>query len=993
LKVKTDHKKKFSMKKFSLLALLIVLLAFSACRKPQKPVDDVNPFIGTGGHGHTFPGATVPFGMVQLSPDTRLEGWDGCSGYHYDDTVVYGFSHTHLSGTGIADYGDILLMPTTERYYFDNGYKSGTKNGYASRFDKKTEKASPGYYTVKLSDYGIKVELTATKRAGFQCYTFPEGKKAFVTLDLTHRDKVLASGFKQVDAYTIQGMRRSRSWAQDQYLYYYIQFNQPIKKLYLSVNDTLRKGQTEAHSTDIKVAFGFGKLKNHILLVKTGISAVSIDGARKNLKAEIPGWDFNRVRQQARADWEKALNKIQIKADKTTRVIFYTALYHTMIAPNLYMDIDGKYRGTDLKIHQAKDFTNYTVFSLWDTFRATHPLYTLIDRHKDLEFIRTFLHQYENGGQLPVWELAGNYTGCMIGYHSVPVIVDAWEKGIRNFDEQEAYRAMKHSAMQDHLGLSAYKKYGYIPMDKESASVSKTLEYAYDDWCIAQMAKALNKPDDYRYFIRRAQSYKNLFDPQTGFMRPKSDGIWKYPFDPTEVDFNYTEANAWQYTFFVPQDVTGLMQLMGGNQKFARKLDLLFTTKQKLSGRHQPDITGLVGQYAHGNEPSHHIAYLYDYAGQPWKTQKMVRHIMKEMYNNQPDGLAGNEDCGQMSAWYVLSAMGIYSVTPGSVIYAIGSPALQQATLHLENGKSFTIEAQNFSLQNVYIQSATLNGKPYNKSYITQQNIMQGGKLSLVMGPHPNKKWGVGKGNMPVSAITDNPIVPVPFSNAKHKVFVHSLKVRFSDVEKGVKIFYRTENDPGHFWLEQTHPIPVNKNVTFQYYAQKGLEVSDTVITRLLRFPEGRSIKLYSRPDRQYTGGSDSALIDGLYGGDDFSSGRWLGFQGIDLRADINLGRTQRIALCSARFLQNIYSWIFMPQYVTFSVSTDGKHFRRIGTVKNKVPERAQGNIIKSFTLKLPQPVRAKYVRIFAKSLGQCPPWHKGYPGKAWIFTDEVTIK
>ncbi len=981
------------MKKLFFFLFLPVLVAFAACRKPQTAVGLVNPFIGTGGHGHTFPGATVPFGMVQLSPDTRLEGWDGCSGYHYDDTVIYGFSHTHLSGTGIADYCDILLMPTTGRYYLRNGYKSGTDNGYASRFYKNSEKAAPGYYTVKLSDYGITVELTATKRAGFQRYTFPTGKKAFVTLDLTHRDKVLQSEFKQIDAYTVEGMRRSQSWAQDQFIYYYIKFSQPVKKLFLAVNDTLRPGKTEARSPNIKVAFAFGKLKKPVLLVKTGISAVSMDGARKNLEKEIPGWDFLSVRQQARKAWEKALHKIVIKADKTTKTIFYTALYHTMLAPNLFMDADGQYRGTDLKIHQAKGFTNYTVFSLWDTFRATHPLYTIIDRQKDLDFIKTFLHQYENGGQLPVWELAGNYTGCMIGYHAVPVIVDAWMKGITGFNVEEAYRAMKQSAMQNHLGLSAYKKYGYIPSDKASASVSRTLEYAYDDWCIARMAKVLQKKEDYRYFIRRAQSYKNIFDPQTGFMRPKSDGIWKSPFDPTEVDFNYTEANAWQYTFFVPQDISGLMKLMGGKERFARKLDHLFTTKQKLSGRHQPDITGLIGQYAHGNEPSHHIAYLYDYAGQPWKTQAMVHTIMKKMYSDKPDGLAGNEDCGQMSAWYVMSALGFYPVTPGLPLYAIGTPAVEKASLHLENGKTFVVEAQNLTPQNFYIQSATLNGKPYNKSYLSQQTILEGGKLVFRMGPQPDTHWGTGKRNTPVSAVTDNLIVPLPYTNLKHKVFTGELKVRFSDVEKGVKIFYkRVDGIPGR-WRRAGQPVSVRNSETLHCFAQRDTAKSKTVDIRLVRFPEGRSIRLYTRPGKQYTAGGDSALIDGLYGGNDFSSGGWMGFQGTDLKADIDLGKALRVTAFSARFLQNIYSWIFMPQYVSFSISTDGKHFRHVGEIKNHVSEHLQGTFIKSFTLRLPHPVTARFVRVLAKNRGQCPPWHKGYPGKAWIFTDEITIR
>ena len=983
------------MKRLLFPLALVLLFVVSACRsRHEQPVDYVDPFIGTGGHGHTFPGATVPFGMVQLSPDTRLEGWDGASGYHYNDSVIYGFSHTHLSGTGISDYCDILLMPTSGKYYLNNGYKTGVDNGYASRFRKKTEKASPGYYAVKLEDYGIDVELTATKRAGFQKYTFPKNKKAFVTLDLTHRDKVLASSFRQINAYEVEGMRRSQSWAKDQYIYYFIRFNRPVKQLYLAVNDTLVAHQTQASGKNIKVAFGFGKLKDEdVLLVKTGISAVSTEGAQKNLNKEIPRWDFDTIRAQARASWNKELSKIQVKADKVTKTIFYTALYHTMIEPNLYMDVDGKYRGTDLKIHQAKGFTNYTVFSLWDTFRATHPLYTLIERKRDAEFIKTFIHMYENGGQLPVWELAGNYTGTMIGYHSVSVIADAWAKGIRGFDAEKAFEAMKHSAMEDHLGLAAYKKYGYIPADKESESVSKTLEYAYDDWSIAQMAKALNKPADYKYFIQRAQSYKNLYDPQTGFMTPKINGLWKDPFNPTEVDFNYTEANAWQYTFFVPQDVSGLMKLMGGKEKFAEKLDKLFTTSNKLTGREQPDITGLIGQYAHGNEPSQQIAYLYDYAGKPWKTQAIVHKILYEMYADKPNGLAGNDDCGQMSAWYVLSAMGFYSVTPGSDIYAIGTPVLNETRINLENGKSFVIKSENLTKENKYIQSARLNDVAYNKSYLTQQTIMHGGELDFVMGPKPNKQWGSQPDDVPVSQITHDLILPVPYTNAKKRVFVRPVSVGLFDVDSSAVIHYTTDNKiPANRWKLYTKPLVINKTTTINYIAVKDTLQSKVTYLNLVRFPKGRSIKLFTRPSSQYTAGGDSALIDGLFGGNDFRSGAWQGYQGVDLNAVIDLGKTATISYLSVHFLQDLYSWIFMPEYVTFSVSADGKHFRLLGKVNNTVPENKWGSIMENFTLRI-KPVKARYVRVLGKSIINIPRWHKGRGHKAYIFADEITVK
>jgi len=559
------------MKNNCLLAFFLIIGIYS-CQN-NNPADYVDPFIGTGGHGHTYPGATMPFGMVQLSPDTRLEGWDGCSGYHYSDSIIYGFSHTHLSGTGIPDYCDILLMPTTDKYYLKNGYKGDINEGYGSRFIKKTELVKPGFYSVKLDDYGIFVELTTSQRVGFHKYIFPTNKNAFVTIDLTHRDEVLESSLKQINDFEIEGMRRSRDWSKDQYVFFVARFNEPIKNLNLAINDTVKPELKEAKSKNIKAGIDFGTLNNKQLLVKVGISAVSCEGARQNLETEIPHWDFRMIREAAYEEWNKELNKINIKTNKTSKTIFYTALYHTMVVPNLFMDTDGKYRGTDLQIHQAEDFTNYTVFSLWDTYRAAHPLYTIIDQTRTTDYIKTFIHQYINGGRLPVWELAGYETNCMIGYHAIPVIADAYLKGISDFDLGNAMEAMKHSAMLDHFGLESYKKYGFIPADKESESVSKTLEYAYDDWCIAQMAKSLGKNEDYIYFIQRAQSFKNLYDPSTGFMRAKMFGAWKHPFDPAEVDFNYTEANAWQYSFYVPQDVSGLINLMGGKEAFVAKLD------------------------------------------------------------------------------------------------------------------------------------------------------------------------------------------------------------------------------------------------------------------------------------------------------------------------------------------------------------------------------------------------------------------------------------
>ena len=692
----------------SVLGLAIIMLfSFAKVEKGIPPINYVNPFIGTGGHGHNFPGPTVPFGMVQLSPDTRLEGWDGCSGYHFTDSVVYGFSHTHLSGTGCSDYGDILFMPTTGVVKYDNGYKSGVGNGYSSRFSKSTEKASPGYYSVMLSDYKVKVELSATCRVGFHKYTFPASKQSNIIVDLLHRDEVIDSKLRIVSPTEIEGFRRSKEWADDQHVYFVARFSKPFTKAGLALDEKIQEGVSELSGKNVKAAFTFTTTNNEVIYVKVGISGVSIEGARKNLDAEIQGWDFQKTVQDARNLWSKELSKIEVEGGSKKQLsAFYTALYHTMIQPNVYMDVDGQYRGRDLKIHKADNFTNYTVFSLWDTYRACHPLYALIDQKRTNDFINTFLVQYEQGGLLPVWELSGNETNCMIGYHSIPVIVDAYMKGIRGYDADKIFDAMKASAESDQFGLSAYKKYGYIPSGAEKEDVSRTLEYAYDDWCISLFAKDLGRKADYERYIKRAQYYKNVFDPSTGYMRAKRNGSFISPFDPFEVNGHYTEANSWQYSFAVQQDITGLLNLQGGKDKFAAKLDALFSAKEETTGKVQSDISGLIGQYAHGNEPSHHMAYLYNYAEQAWKTQEKINFIQNNFYTDQPDGLIGNEDCGQMSAWLVMSAMGFYSVTPGSDYYVIGTPQFKKVTIHLENGRTFTVKANGVSEKNFYIQSA-----------------------------------------------------------------------------------------------------------------------------------------------------------------------------------------------------------------------------------------------------------------------------------------------
>ncbi len=968
------------------------ILSFNSSTKqePRSLNSYVNPFIGTGGHGHTYPGASAPFGMVQLSPDTRLTGWDGCSGYHYSDSVVYGFSHTHLSGTGISDYGDILLMPTTDDFQFEEGKGD---YGYESAFSHKNEVAEPGYYFVLLDRYGITAELTVTKRTGMHRYKFPEGKKAQIILDIHHRDKVLESSMEIIGDNEIAGKRRSRGWAQDQYLFYVIQFSKPFDLVQLYSNYSLQDAK-KLKGTNLKALFQF-KENPEVILAKVGISAVSIEGARKNLEAENPDWNFDKIKGQMQRKWEKELSKIKVEGgtDKQ-KEIFYTSLYHSFLNPNLFMDVDGQYRGTDLKVHQAKGFTNYTVFSLWDTFRATHPHFTLTQQKCTGDFIQTFMHQYQNGGQLPVWELAGNYTGCMIGYHSIPVIVDAYFKGILNYDAKEVFEAMKHSADQDHLGLDAYKKNGLIAINDESDAVSKTLEYAYDDWCIAQMAKDLGYQEDYERYIKRAQSYKNIFNPANGFMQPKKENIWKNPFDPREVDFNFTEANSWQYSFFVPQDVQGLIRMHGGDANFVKMLDSLFSASSETLGRHQSDITGLIGQYAHGNEPSHHMAYLYNYAGQAWKSQKILRKIMDELYSNEPDGLSGNEDCGQMSSWYVLSAMGFYSVTPGSVDYIIGTPLFEKTTLNLENGKQFVVEAKGVSEKNIYIQSATLNGKEYSKSYITQTDIMQGGNLTFVMGAQPNKEWASAVDDRPKSEITDFLIQPIPFVEAKSKVFTDSLQIAFGSPIEGAEIYYTLDGStPDKNAIKYQAPFTIRQSRTVKVIAYaKDLPASKVIESSFIQIDQTQHITLISKYSNQYNAGGDQALLDYITGGDDFRDGTWQGFEAQDFEAIIDLGKKQKIHSVSTGFLQSIRSWIWMPTEVEYFASDDGVNFHSIGKIKTDIAENNYDNIRKEHGIK-PKNTSARYIKVLAKNYGTIPEWHLGAGGQAWIFVDEVKVR
>lgn len=716
------------MKKIFLTAAVALATIFSV--SAQDYTQYVNPFIGTGGHGHVFLGANVPFGNIQAGPTQKKQGWDWCSGYHYSDSTVIGFGQMHLSGTGIGDLGDVSLLPMTN------------PSQREVKFSHKAEYVRPGYYSVMLAS-GIRVELTATQRVAFHRYSFPaDATKGYIALNLAQGigwDKMTSCKFKQESDKTITGFRMSEGWAKDQRVYFVAEFSEPV--------------QLEENERDTIGIFSVAST-NQPLLVKVGISAVSVENARENLQQELPGWNFASVVSKANADWNRELSKIAIKTqDERTKRIFYTALYHTMIAPSVFSDVNGEYRGADGKTHKG-DFTDYTTFSLWDTYRAAFPLMTLIQPEMQRDLAETMLHIFKQQGKLPVWHLMGNETDCMVGNPGIPVLVDIALKGF-NVDKKAVFEAVKASAMRDERGMGLLKKYGYIPcdLDPEKETVAKGLEYALADACIAKLAKQLGKTEDYKYFYKRSQSYRDFyFDKQTKFMRGvTSDHKFREPFDPFSTvhrQDDYTEGNAWQYVWLVPHDVHGLVAAFGGEKPFVSKLDSLFIVNGDMGAEASPDITGLIGQYAHGNEPSHHILYMYNYVGQPWKGADKIRYVLANLYHDDFDGLSGNEDVGQMSAWYILSSVGFYQVDPAGGRYVFGSPLFDEATLNVGNGKTFRVVAHNNSSENKYIQSAKLNGKPYTRSYIDFKDIVRGGTLEFVMGNKPSQ-FGVKPSDRP----------------------------------------------------------------------------------------------------------------------------------------------------------------------------------------------------------------------------------------------------
>lgn len=731
--------------KYAFWFALPLCMGLACTPAPQEKVEEdligyTNPMIGTDFTGNTYPGAQVPFGMVQLSPDNGLPGWDRISGYYYPDSTIAGFSHTHLSGTGAGDLYDISFMPVT------NPYKTGAEPlGIYSSFSHNDESASAGYYRVLLKDYNINVELTATERCGIQRYTFPEAESSiFLNLKKAMNwDFTADSHIEVIDSCTIRGYRHSWGWSPKQYIYFQTRFSRPFDAFQLDTTAITTKDKGRIGTAAV-ARFDFKTKQNEEILVTTALSGTSMEAAARNLEAEAPKDDFDFYMKQAQENWTKELAKIEVTSDDADKkTIFYTAMYHAMLAPTIYSDVDGSYFGPDGQVHQAEGWTNYSTFSLWDTYRASHPLFTYLQPERVSDMIQCFLHFYEQNGALPLWNLYGWETDMMIGYHAVPVIVDAYLKGIGDFDPVKALEACVTTANRDdYRSIGFYKEKGYVASDHENWSMSKTMEYAYDDYCIARMAEAMGEKEIADEFYRRSQNYRNVFNPETSFMQPRdSKGNFIPNYDPEAYIEDICESNGWQYYWSVAHDINGLIELIGGEARFAERLDSMFTYETADKSKLPIFSTGMIGQYAHGNEPGHHVIYLYNRVKQPWKTQQYAAQVMHTLYKNTPDGICGNEDCGQMSSWYVFSAMGFYPVDPISGQYEIGSPIFPEVKMYLANGKTFVVRAENVSDENIYIQSVTVNGQPYNKSYITHEMIMQGDTIHFVMGNKPGPVW------------------------------------------------------------------------------------------------------------------------------------------------------------------------------------------------------------------------------------------------------------
>ena len=945
-----------------------------------NPTQYVNTFVGTGGHGHTFPGPVLPFGMVQVGPDTRYEGWDGCGGYHYSDSVIYGFSHTHLSGTGIPDYSDVLLVPQQGKLNTVPGYKKA--GGFGSAFKHSKETALPGYYHVEMEN-GITADLTATLRCALHRYRFsnPKGKR-YIIIDLGYRDRVLEVAASKTSSTSVAGRRISEAWAAHQHLHFNLETSIPFTKT---------KWIQDKEEGNYLFVMEFPEGVKEIS-VRVGISGTDEEGAASNLKAELTNFDFDVVRARATLAWDTELGKIQVKSSqKDVLTNFYTALYHTCVHPSLWTDVDGRYRDYNDQI-QKSESSLYSVFSLWDTYRGANPLYTITQPQRVVDFVESFHQQYKSTGLLPVWTLSNNETNCMIGYHSVSVITDAYLKGIPLQDPKGLLEAMIATSTEDQFGKKQYEEIGFISANTLAESVSRTLEYAYDDWCISKFAEKLGEADIARKYQIRSANWMNLIHPETRFFQPRKDGVFLPFFKPNEVNHHFTEANGWQYSLAAPQHIQALIDMHGGNEGMVNFLDTLFLGSSSMSGREQADITGLIGQYAHGNEPSHHMAYIYNYCGAPEKTQFFVDSILKTFYTNTPDGLSGNEDCGQMSAWYVLSSMGFYPVSPGSPTYAIGRPMMDKVLIHGEKA-DFEINVLKNSAENKFVQSISWNGKAYQKLFITHQMIVDGGVLEITMGPKPNKQ--VANYELDLRNEISPGFVPVPFFTTNQTMFETNMEVGIDVLffEKG-KIYYSFDGvkfQPFYKRGGKNIRLTETTEVYAKVVREDGNE-SKVIKTLLTKYVRDKKITLSTEYANQYSGGGPQALVDGQEGTEEYRGTEWQGTFGKNVQGVIELNEVKEVSMVQFSYLQDQKSWIFPPKSISIEVSTDGVNYRKLGKVPGLTVKEGAGLKTGEINFEM-APTSCKFIRFSVENYGPCPDWHLGKGNQTWLFLDEITVK
>lgn len=920
----------------------------------------MNPFIGTGGHGHCFPGATFPFGMMQLSPDTRTEGWDACSGYHYTDQSILGFSHTHLSGTGVPDYCDLLLMPGN--YTGDFNFDGNKIPEFSSDFNKGTEYAEPGYYRVYLNRYGIHAEVTVGQRTGMHRYHFKDKSSACILVNLKHRDPLLAAGFKSIGKHFVSGFRLSSSWAKEQHLYFTLKFDKPIAAFELSKD-----------SLYLLLHFEMGESKS--LITHSAISAVDVEGAERNLESEFNGFQFDLMKQNTQKVWTKFLSRIKIKEkNPDKRTVFYTSLYHCLIHPSLYQDVDSRYRGMDLGIHTTQKDDHYTVFSLWDTYRSTHPLYQLVYPEYNSKFIRTFLRQHKESGHLPVWELAANETWCMIGNHSIPVIANAFAHQVYDFDTSFAKHAIRESLLGKAYSGLDHMRQGFISAQDESESVSKTIENCVDI-AAAQSIGAISLAE----FSARA--YWNLYNPSSGFFEARSNQSFNPAFDPKEVNFHFTEANAFQYQFGAHHDINGLIRLFNSknsnqneNSSFEKKLDRVFQENSLMTGRVQSDITGLIGQYAHGNEPSHHMAYLYNYISRGDKARYYIDQIKSEFYKNAPDGLIGNEDCGQMSSWYVWSALGFYPVNPFNAMLDAGMPSFSKTEIFIPGKKR------------IQIKSNALNTiKP------SCELIKNGLKCSSMLKLQPGDRinFNFNSGTFPKTSSNPSEIEELkdafllPYIKSGSEVFRDSIQIELASLNNA-PMEYRIQGNHESFIYSK--PIILYESCTIEFRHAKA--TNQWLTARFHKKSENMDIKILTEYANQYSASGKEALIDGLTGSLDFRDGYWQGFQGMNMELILHLKNSDSINQIDIRFLQDQKSWILFPAQIELYSSDDGMDFQRIDLIQTNMEKNTQEALIKIFSF--PLKVKSNYYKIIAVNPGKMPDWHIGSGGDSWIFCDEI---